>query len=259
MNGGIQFQKCAFLDTNVLHYVSLYLGYAENNDLYPWNGEQDDAAEHLRNLSTTLSARGSMRTGLEILRHASEHRLDLKYSEMAQLELITGRVRGKGLLNAAAEGLPDRMWSRLDEEEIRRRVSGEEMQSTADRVNRISQILEKFDFAEKTTNRQQIPDVLELAYAIETTIYMDVADSIVFASAILSGADYLFTSDNPFKKAVNRIQNPGTAGDATLVKRFQAIRTRLDKVRGIAGTGDEAAWPTAHSVTASGTWNPEFA
>ena len=259
MSAVIHFQKSAFLDTNVLHYVSLYLDYAESNSLFPWNGKQEDASEHLRELSGPSSATESMRTGLAILGHASEQRLDLKYSEIAQLELLTGRVRGKGVLHAANEGLPDRMWSRLDEEEIRQRVTSEEMRSTTDGVDRIGSILEQFDFAEKTTNRQQFPEVLELAYSIESMIYMDVADSIVFASTILSGADYLFTSDNPFKKTVNRIQNPGSAGDADLVQRFRDVRGQLDRIRGQEGPGNGPLWPTAHSVTASGTWNPGFA
>lgn len=43
MSSTYQYQKVAFLDTNVVHYIGLYLEFAKTNEVFPWDdGLEDD-------------------------------------------------------------------------------------------------------------------------------------------------------------------------------------------------------------------------
>ena len=48
-------------------------------------------------------------------------------------------------------------------------------------------------------------DVFDLAKGIAGLVYLGMADSVIHASALVAGADYLITGDEYFRNTVNRI------------------------------------------------------
>ena len=262
--------RVGVLDTNMLHYVGLYLRYAKEKALFPWrcrDGRDDldregmeDAARELERPDSARGAkeRESLRIGFGVVKIASEHDIALCYGPISHLELLVGRVRGKAVVDAAREGVPDRMWSRLDEREIRDRVSADAMQDTADRIAEIGEWLEELGLADRTAIRRDLADTIELACEIVGGVYLEVGDSIVYASAILAGAEILFTGDGPLRSTVNRVQNPSDGGSAAEVMRFRGIQERLRHRVAVDPTSRNPLFPRAHTVTAGGTVNPEL-
>ena len=100
------YRRVGVLDTNVLHYVGLYLRYAKENGLFPWHlGDAADdpdpegterARQHLEGLDPAHSAKESLQRGFHVVRIASARDLALEYGPISELELLVGRVPRKG-------------------------------------------------------------------------------------------------------------------------------------------------------------------
>ena len=262
------YRRVGVLDTNVLHYVGLYLRYAKENGLFPWHlGDAADdpdpegterARQHLEGLDPAHSAKESLQRGFHVVRIASARDLALEYGPISELELLVGRVRGKAVLNAAKEGIPDRMWSGLAEREIRNRVTDEAMKDTLVGVTEIGEWLGELGLADTTASRKELADAIGLACEIAGNVYLEVADSIVYASAILAGAEILFTTDGPLRDTVNRVQRPGDGGNTAEVERFQAIQESLRPHVVAEHSSGDPLFPRAHTVTPEGRLKPEF-
>lgn len=201
MNDSHSLQKVAFLDTNTLHYIGIYLEYAKENDLYPW-GLKEAAKKNMNDLSD-VDLKKSLKRGIETIDFLSTQDVQVQYAPVSELELLTGRAKGKAILSAAKEGVSDRMWSRFREEEIRERVGPTDLTDIKDRVDGLTSMLEESGIAVKTSRSDQASDVLELAKDINGLVYMEAMDSIIYANALVIQAAYLLTSDGYLKRRVH--------------------------------------------------------
>ena len=258
MNDRRAFQKIAFLDTNTLHYIRIYLEYAKKKDLFPW-GIEDEAAEKdaaIKNVNDIeeINLRKSLKRGLETVYWLSAQDLQVQYAPVSELELLTARTRGRAILSAAKEGVPDRIWSRFQEKEIRERVGPTELMEIKDKVDKLTSMLEEARVAVKANHSGQTSDALELAKDINGLVYMEAMDSVIYANALVAQAKYLFTADGYLKETVNYIHNP--CGKP----RYEEIRRQLQKLicQIILGNPDDVELPSAHTVTANGTLSPDL-
>ncbi len=252
-------QRIAFLDTNILHYIGIYLEYAKGNALFPWSpekstAEKESAAARVDNLEDA-SLKKSLKRGLETIAFLSAQEVQVQYAPVSELELLNGRARGRAILSAAKEGIPDRMWSRLREEEIRERVDTSELTTVKDGVNGLTSLLGESGIAVRTNDRDRTRDVLELAKGINGLIYIEAMDSIIYASALVARADYLFTADKYLRDTVNYICS--SPNDSTP---YEEIREKLRQLVGdiTLGTAKGVELPSAHMITADGTVEPEI-
>ena len=203
--------KVAFLDTNTLHCIGIYLEYAKKKGLFPWGSkdaaasEKDVAREDINDIAD-VDLRRSLKRGLEIIDFLSTQDVQVQYTPISELELLVGRTKGKAIMSAAKEGVPDRMWSRFREKEIHKRVSPSDLADLKNRVDGLTAILEESGVAVKTSHSDQASDALELAKGINGLVYMEAMDSIIYASAIVAQADYLFTMDGYLR---SRLKTPG--------------------------------------------------
>ena len=255
MNDRHALQQVALLDTNALHYVGLYLKYAEERNLFPFGEECAKAAaiENVNKFAEVELKRGLNR-GLQVIDLLSTLDVRVEYSPVSELELVTGRTKGKAIMSLAKEGVPDRMWSRFPREAmIRDHVELEDMAKIKEGINGLAILLEESGVAVKTHAREQTGDALELAKSINGLVYMEPMDSIIYASTLIARADYLFTSDRYLRKTVNLIRRG--EGD-----RYEEINQRLKEwVSQITlGTADKVELPSAHEVTADGTTKPSL-
>lgn len=239
-------QKVAYLDTNTLHFIALYLNYAEDNKLYPFciskQEEHDAALKHLYQiLDKELSK--SLRKGLHTICYMLDSNLQIEYSVVSEIELISGKARGKAIVNAAKEGIPDRMWSHLGEDEINRRLNLSDLMDIRNRTDNLSCRLEDLNIA--VLNRGRTRDVLELAKSIAGLIYMSPIDAVIYASALVAHSDYLITADRYFQKTVNQIRCP----DAT--SHYKEIQQQL-----ITFIGPDLRLPFAFTIRADGKKEP---
>ena len=111
-------------------------------------------------------------------------------------------------MSAANEGLPDRIWSRFPEEEIRERVDSTDLEEIKDKIDNLTSMLEESGVAVTIGQSSQTREFIELAKGINGLVYLEAMDSIIYASAIVAQADYLFTTDGYLKTTVNFIHNP---------------------------------------------------
>lgn len=257
MNNRQAFQKVVFLDTNTLHYVGIYLEYARERSLYPYS--QDIKEKAIANIDEQAEAgvKPSLKRGLRTVAYFLASDVQVQYSPISELELLKGRARGRALLSAAREGIPDRMWSRFPEKEISARVGVDELKEVKEKVDGLTSLLEKLDVAVKMSGGAETRDVLELAKGINGLVYMEPKDSIIYASTLVAEADYLFTNDDYLRKTINTIQGIRSSGDTTRDKEIRGQLSQLvSDIR--LGTADEVELPSAHTITANGTVKPEI-
>lgn len=257
MSDKYEYLKVAFLDTNTLHYIGLYLCYAKKNKLYPWTAgartkDVDAAKDDVSNFAED-NLKLSLKRGLATVHVLLTHNLQVQYSPASELELLTGKTRGKAILSAAKEGIPDRMWTRFYEDEVRSRLNLADMKAISETVHRLSVTLEDSGVAVKANVQDRTQDALYLAKEINGVVYMEPMDSIIYASSIIAGADYFVTADGSLIRTINCIRD----GDGN--PSYERISKRLKKrVSGIhLESPDEVDLPRAFTVTPAGTLRPD--
>ena len=254
-----ELKKVAFLDTNTLHYIGLYLEYAKENTLYPMGEkltEEDKVAAKER--VSTLNEKNlkeGLNRGLETVYVLLTKDVETQYAPVSEIELLTGKIRGRAIQIAADEGVPDRMWSDFREKEISARVGRDDMAEIKMKVDGLSTMLEESGVAVKTDTRERaVKETMDLAKVINGLVYMSAMDSIIYASALVAQADYLFTADEYFRKTVNKIQLPHAKSPYKYIRKqlCQFVRTILF----VKIDDDNEVLPSAHQVKANGRIDP---
>ena len=208
MNDEIR-SEVAFLDTNALHFLYLYLEYAREQDLYPFSPNENavaEASEQLSGIGET-NLKNSLGRGLITVDCLSKPGVRVEYSMVSELELMAGRARGRAVEKAAREGIPDRMWDRFSEREVNARLSHIELTEIRAGIEGLGTVLEGAGIIATVSNEGNARDVYYLAKGVAGLVYLGFADSAIYASALVAGADYLVSEDKYFRKIVNRIKN----------------------------------------------------
>ena len=171
MSDGADRRTVLFLDTNSVHYMDLFIRFAEKTGLV---GETERCALYDRiSELADKNYKDSLRSGCNIVHFALQQDALLEYSPVSKIELISGRVKGAIIENAAKEGVPDRMWSRIYEKEIRDRSIEEDLKRIRTRIDDIGPVLERWGIVLVCASEgSRAMDVLELAAVIVGLVYM---------------------------------------------------------------------------------------
>lgn len=198
-------REVVFWDTNTLHYVDVYLQHAKENGLYPY-GDPIDQSETVVKSTTDRNLKTAYENGLAVLAFCRQERLAVSYSPVSELELIVGRAKGKALISAAEENIPERMWSRFqyDEKYINRRLTPAILTMTVSHINDFASQLSSLDISVIEGAESGVTETWILARKLLSVMYMSVNDALIYASALLERARYIVTFDYYFRKTINR-------------------------------------------------------
>ena len=194
-----------FLDTNVLHYAGLYLARAKDRGLFPFGGDNDAAEEYLSSMTEADLAK-SLGKGLRVVMSLRRDNPHVEYSTASELELLAGRATGKAIEKAAAEGIPDRMWSRLGEKGIAERLHASDLTQIAGGVDGLGGMFQDAGIDATVSNTDRARDVLAIAKEVMGLVYLSVIDSVIYAEAIAAQADQIISADDYLRKTINRIK-----------------------------------------------------
>ena len=212
--------EVAFLDTNVLHFVDLYLRQAKKKQgLFPFGGDVASARKHLDATMEDKSLKDSLKKGLSVIKYLRRTNCRAEYSPASELELMAGRARGKAIEKAAGGGIPERMWTRFSETEIGDRLLATGLAGIRKTVEGLGRLLDDADIDATVVRADRSRDVLELAKDVTGLVYMSVLDSVIYAGALVAEADHVITADGYFKSTANRLKNE---------KPFSVARKRLE-------------------------------
>ncbi len=199
-------RKVAFLDTNVLHFVDLYLRQAKGQGLFPFGGDVLSARKHLDDTIEYKSLKSSLNKGLDVIEYLRRTNCRAEYSPASELELMAGRARGKAIEKAAGEGIPERMWTRFSETEIGDRLLATDLAGIRKTIEGLGRLLDDASIDATVARADRSRDVLKLAKCVTGIVYMSAMDSMVYAEAIVAEADDVISDDDYLKKTVNRLK-----------------------------------------------------
>ena len=154
-----------------------------------------------------MNFRESLEKGFATIECLAKPNVQAEYSSISELELMAGRAKGKAVVNAAREGVPDRMWGRLYDKEVGARLTTVDLTDIKARVEELSPTLERAGIPAAVSDQGRTRDVLDLAKGIAGLVYLASADSVIFASALIARADFIITADEYFRKTINRIRS----------------------------------------------------
>ena len=248
MNKEQTFRKVVFLDTMTLHCIRLCLEYAKKDSLQFPTDEQ--AVSGLKNHFSSVREkplRESLQKGLETISRLSTDDVQIEYAPVSELEMLTGIAEGEARIKVAQEGIPYRMWSRFSQKEIRDRMTVEDLAAIKARIDTLGSMLEESGVTVTRSDSKQTNEVIELSKGIVGLIYVGEIESIIYASAVAAGADYLVTADNYLMETVNNIRNSKDL-------RYEEIRRQLSELVSevILETSGEFELPQAFTVTYKG-------
>lgn len=213
-------REVVFLDTNTLHYLALFIRFACDSEFTVDDMDNGRLSDHIDQVDEA-GYKESLRKGYDVVSFVLHEDAQIEYSNASMVELLCGRIRGAFIERLAKEGVPERMWSRLDEKEIRER-SGADLSGIMRGVEDLRSVLDKWDIIFNVGTSKGV-NVLELAVKIVSLVYMSSVDSIVYAEAIAARADYLVTEDSYLRSTVNLIHNPSEHN------RYQKIKQELQR------------------------------
>ena len=255
MNEQPVYRDVWFLDTNVLHYLRLYLKHASKENLYPYSSEDSSYPDAKRSLDDIQEGKleKTLRRGLGIIDELLAMKPQVEYSPISEIELLVGRARGIAIESAAKEGVPDRWWSDLRAATISERVTTGDLASVKKKVEQLAEELDRLGIA-IAVDAGRTREVWELAKCVTGLVVMDTADSVIYAGALAAQADCLITADQYLRETANRIHD---AKD----DRFESIRREL--MRCVGGTigsvgASNIKLPTAHTISARGKLQPSL-
>ena len=196
-------RKVVFLDTNVLHFVSLYLSRAKEHGLFPFGGDEAAAEKYLSNMAEADLAK-SLGKGLRVVLSLRRNDHRVEYSTASELELLAGRAKGKAIVRAAAEGVPDRMLSRSRhaEKDIAERLLASDFTQIAEDVDGLSSMLQDAGIDATVSNTDRGRDVLAIAKEVMGLVYLSVIDSVIYAEAIAAQADQMISADDYLRRVI---------------------------------------------------------
>lgn len=214
MPSSVATQVVGFLDTNVFHYVSLYLQFATNHRLFPLGPEAQESTGSLAEATERIKQQEekqyaqSLQKGFGVIYRVLNQDIQVRYAPVSELELIAGRLRGRAIIKAAEEGLPDRMWTKFDEEEIRKRLITEDNTEITAQIGDIVSTLMRAGLMIIPADNRDARYVLEVTKFLAGLVYLQPMDAIIYSAALVAQAREFYTADGFLRRTVNRIGNP---------------------------------------------------
>ena len=220
-------RKVVFLDTNVLHFVGLYLSRARERKLFPSGGDEAAAEEHLSSMAEADLAT-SLGKGLRVVASLRRDNPRVEYSTASELELMAGKAHGKAIEKAAAEGVPDRWWTRFRDKEIGERLLAGDLARIAGDVAGLDGMLQDAGIDATVSNTARGRDVLAIAKEVMGLVYLSVIDSVIYAEAVAAQADQIISEDGYLRATIHRIRKDTSPGGtrARLQERVAALLSR---------------------------------
>ena len=224
-------RQLAYLDTNALHYLSLWLSKARERDLYPFPIDGPGTIEAAVAVAEAVPEKvlsESLLKGLWTIFFLVDDQMDMHYAMISRLELTKGRALGRAIQKLATSGVPDRMWGKVGEGEVNRLITVQDLQNIQARIGELFSVLSDLGvYHDSRLGAQR--DILDLAQSIMGVVYLDVADSIIYAGAIDARADYVIADDGAFMYTINKIHNPSADPSWELAQ--QELISRISRVR----------------------------
>ncbi len=236
------------LDTNAVHYARLYLEFARAHTLSPF--VPTTGVPTTGNVEATIDAlvpmskntRESLKKGwrlIEYLRPHSNAGDTIQYSPVAQVELVSGRLRGEAILDAASENIPHRLWSRFDEREIFARLEWAVYARVQSETEGLDTLFEAGGINVTPVDPSTMMQVWDVARRVLGCIYLELGDCAIYASALLAEATEVLSGDGYFRELVGWVHNPGSAPIAEQ-SHFERANSYLKEVVAQANVADVA-------------------
>jgi len=210
----------------------LYLGFASQYNLPPvesGTGNPDEEIKKIyRGRSQTCNSFITGRKLVDYLLNQCNSGARIEYSPVTKVELVCGQLKGMAMLDAADEGIPHRMWNRIDEFEIIDRLRAEVYQEVQQSISEIENQLRSagIDIFEADPERMKL--VWSMALQVLGFVFLDLGDCAVYASALLAEADEIITGDRYFRYVVN--ENAEVFPDENKRLYFQQAKADLRQI-----------------------------
>lgn len=240
-----------FLDTNALHYACLYLTQAKRHGLPPLGNCDGDLEGALQEITATDKMLRDLERGAWTIKHLHEQcREDpaafAAHSCLSRMEFASGRLRGRAIVNAADPGMPERWWTRLCADEIRLLLSPDDHVDVTCPADAL-----ELDFSEAgvrlyETSPERMAEALRLAEQVLSRLYMETNDTIIYAAAVVMGAEEFVSYDEALRAFAECIADPTEAPAGRVRQQFQGARQAiLGFLTDPASPSDETWLPTA--------------
>ena len=213
-------QTGVLLDTNVLHYLRVYLDVAKERSLKPY-GPTDQwlvINKQLKVASLLASQRKSIKDGFDafcFLQERARNDDRIVVSPLALAEITHGLVEGQAHIKMAEVGMPYRM--RQSRADLRQLVAAWVSASGYEQVRQATEgLLPELEnllgasiwlAGGGSTSR----DVLALLRLVLESVHFDIVDAWLYAESLVEQVRFVLTFDKDFRNTINWIYKPGGA------------------------------------------------
>jgi hypothetical protein len=248
--GDHAFRSVVLLDTNAVHYATLALTFSNENGVDLFAVDCPAFEKCLSSAKLGAKAAYDYRNGYFVIRYVQKllsTSADVYFSPITALELLCGSLRGEAIKRAATGGVPNRWYSRIEEDEVRQQLEPDGYDRIAVENSGIEQQFNHAGIA--IIQHQPDREVWEISRVILENIFIDVQDCLVYASAICLQASEIVTWDGYLGDIVEWTRNPGSARSG-LTTRFSTLQKAVtDRCAEIMGwDADDVVLPQRQHI-----------
>lgn len=245
------YTQVIFLDTNAVHFAVLAVSLCVANGEDITRICKQQFMQMLRELGLKFVEshyeKGYFIVQYLLTRSRQDPDTMFYFSPMTRLELICGGLRGEAIVSASKSRVPNRWYTRLDEEEIRLYLEPDGYNNVNQNDELNSELLRNLGI--NLEENKSDKDVLQFAAELLQSVFVDVQDCVVYASAFELQADEFISNDKYMGSVARGIANPGSAPN-DLEARFRTAKTQLSSWASGANlwAKDDIKFPTVVDV-----------
>jgi hypothetical protein len=232
----IDYRKTAFIDSNLLIYLSLLFDYCDRIGCNPDTNDLFNEAELLKaGVKKSLFEKKYLQAAqkhFKYLNGLANDQYQILSSTFCKLEFLHLLFERKAHANLLDNGVPVR---------LRQRKYGLLYMTCLDPKDYETATIYADEFIKKLLSfgieinfMPDIESLTDIAQIIMGVTPIDIQDAIVYASAINSEADELLTADAEFKTIINNLENPleepWKSNAASLIKRIKDVKYSVSEV-----------------------------
>ena len=223
-------QCVVVLDTNVLHWVRLFLSYAKGGRCYLYEEEHWSANKNcIKSKMEHKYEWEKLKFGGEALHFMRRNKVELARCSAVEAELFRLETYSHALRTAISNSsICGRWFSHFGNEEVNQWARPQARQSVVESLDETFDELESFGIRVWDLEAAGSADVVRLARGIMALVYMDLMDSVIYANSLVASATHLVTSDGYFKRVANRFRTPSTEGEKQISKELESLVVECD-------------------------------
>lgn len=226
------YRRVLFVDTCSFHHMRLYHDFARKLKLIPLSKNRKDPSKEIKRSFPNSRTAQDLEYGYKLLMYLKDEckkGSEIQFAPLTTIEMTCGMLRGKAIIKMAGNLAPNRILSRIDENEVLKLLLPSDYAKVSKSLKEMLNSFQRLGIVISEVNAEKSKEAYPIAFELLNLVYLDVIDLIIYAYAFVIQADELLTQDGYFARIAGGIENLGALPKDLSSDQFTGIQKILRK------------------------------